>query len=1269
MIGEIPITRSEMEEIGAEIRACIRDLGLPQTIDILDSDYPCVFLVFLTAFGAYNTERDYWGALGDEIGAAREHLFNHRWHRRYLDKVKRRGLRYFEEKESSTPYVTTIRYHGGIPVYSLADYFRVFVLPAVDRPELAEVSTRQALDALLKSAYNVDAPVINFLENSGALGEEFFEACCKLARHYRQRQEILPASDVDLPERVIQAFEDFVQEELLPVEEGARLRLRKPRLLFTPLYEQAHLYVYLPEQEIPLRYADGALEWRIQLPGSQENLRRPCKVRMQRQRMVIEEVYLPLNAAPASALVGLVFIPDDGSGEALLKRWLLPLMLAGEVDQVIAFRADGAALRPGDPLPAEEILLVYPADVELIVEGALQPSRLFGALDGAWAGWQAHGWDLSQAWAVQMQRGGQMVGMPLPVAGKLPLPELCGEPFAHNVDPSGTPLYIGFVPTLRIPLRPDLPLERELRRWRLDLRSSWSAQPELKENIPFTRIRENISVEDGWAYISLEQFLGSEPVGTYLLTLSSPAEDEIEFRFRLWPKLTLVGVKKALLPGAGGADPQTLTLILPGQALCEAQSGAEGVEATSKIYGWEVTVAPEAVRADLNLVWKREGGEPVRVPLYIPVPRLRWALTLDQDQGQLQWATRLIQRPLDIVLQSASGALHVSMPGLDQAQYLALDLVEVEDEDRVRQTVMFRKTPFAPDWQRVSFEILRDTLKRSESLARLDLIYQPSRSEETVRIPLLLLSRRLEVSDVDLQSVGELRWRLTWNQRYQVRNRRVLLQPAWQPWQEAWEFGIPDQGKNQLILSSMGLISARYQVHFYTATPDEPALQAIPPQREVAIVDLCTPDERLAELAAQESDAIAKHNYETSFRAALETACIHEDLNQPQQRDLKLSELAKSIVHISSLPLLLGFFRWLDNHQIQSPYNSFFRKYMFKPELVRQVLARYRKEHPDLRAYLAYVPIVRDIYAESARMIAQHSDTPAVLSACLSRLLQQEDDGLAQLIVELISAARLSNQDAVDLLARKPAWASKALAALPVSPAVDQLLADFLVKAGNKQLDLTGAEDQSLLLRTLPYVKDAPSRRPFVKDLLEASCQEVYPVLMRAQEAQQIQVEELEQLLALKPKWALKLLGDLPESKTRQTLREHLTQQFPAAAGIISPGNHLKTRAGIAKLLTIKTGDERELQSAHLRQSNIRLMLEVGEGVLKEKFILDCSTLTMRFVNAPIIFACGHCDFVSPSRKVIDRHHRDCHPYESLQIGTSQKQISVDLNEIEIIES
>ncbi len=603
-----------------------------------------------------------------------------------VHKVKTLGLRTFDFEDVNNPYVTTIRFHGGIPVYSLPDYFRFIVLPSVDRPELNDVPSSLALQTILDTVFHVDAPVRNFLENSGEFGVEFFESSRQLARHYRQQDSILSADEVDLPEHIIEAFETFVQDVLTPAERGLKIRFRKPVLLFTPFYDRGHLFVRLPEQEIPLRYADGQLEWHISFSESSILIQRPCKVKMQRQNMVTDELYLPLEATPKSVNISLIYHSADQITEAL-REWSIRLKVSDEADQIIAFRGkDGVLLHPGDPLPAEELLLVYPASINLQLEGTDHPSRVYGNLFGAWKGWKANGWDLSHSSTVQMLRDGQLVGLPIPIAGKLPMPELQGEPEPHDVDPSGTQLFIGEIPKLHIPIRPDMPIHRELDRWRIKLSSVGPADPELDISCQLGNYQNNIHVRDNWADLDLSGVLGQSPVGAYTVCLSGPIDDEIEFRFRLWPKLAIHGLKPALFPGPAGPEAQTVIMRLPENARCEVQSGSEGVAVNQKLFGWEVLISPETTQAGLNLIWKHSGHEDVSVPFYLSIPRLRWAVTLDQDQGEFTWSFQAIQRSIDQILQSSASALHVEMPGLDAAKQLSLDLIEVDETENVRQS-------------------------------------------------------------------------------------------------------------------------------------------------------------------------------------------------------------------------------------------------------------------------------------------------------------------------------------------------------------------------------------------------------------------------------------------------------------------------------------------------------------------------------------------------------------------------------------------------------
>ncbi len=1266
MIGEVPLSRQEMEDIASGVRSCIKRQGLPQASEILDTNYPYCFLTFLTAFGAYNTLRDYWGALGEEIGVTREHLFNHGWHRRYLEKVKKLGLRHFVGEDPARPYVTTIRYHGGIPVYSLPDYFRYFLMPSIERPELSEVTARQALDVLLKTSYHVDSPVINFLENSGALGEEFFESCRTMARHYRKQQEVLTASELDLPERVVQAFEAFMTEELAEADRGRKLRLRKPVLLFTPYLEQAHLYIRLPEQEVPLRYAESRIEWRVQ-PSGDITLSHVCSIKMQRQHMVIEGELLPINARPQVIHASLISIDLKDSSEDVLRRWVIPLMPHPKAVQFVAFRADGTALAPGDPLPAEELLLVYPGDLDLEVEGSSQSSQRIGRLYDAWDGWQAHGWDLSKSWSLQFTREGQAVGEPIPVAGKLPVPEFLGEPTRFSVDPGGTPLYIGEAPVLRIPIRQDVSVGRELSRWKIDIRSSWMARPELQESFRLTRFQDLVEINDGWVKFPLGYIFAMDSAGTYSVCLSGPIEEDIEFRFRLWPKLTVMGWKKALFPDSGGADWQTLSLLLPSGARCEPQAGAEGVEVKDNGYAWEVKVSPETVRADLNLVLTKD-GELVRVPIFIPIPRLRWALTLGQELGQLRWTTRLIQMALEQVVQNDVGSLHVCMPGLNSAFCLNLQVIESGDQETVRQEESFQKTPFALEWLRLPLGKISGTLRHSSSMVRLELLYRASRAEDDIHIPLVLLSRKLEISDVDLQETGELNWQLTWKELYPVKNRRVLLQPAWQPWQPALEVKIPDNNSGDLLLPDMSLPPARYYLHFYAAPLDDPALTEIPDDVAPIVIDLCVPEERLAEIIRLEWEANHSQNHDMLFRYTLEAACIYADIGNFKKRDEKLSELATQCNHINNVNLFLGLLRWVNRHLGEDNMNRrFFRRFLYKPELVQSILQRYHRGQPELRSYLAYVPELKNLYTKSAYLIARYTDDPLILSTCLRQLIEKQDDDLLPLMIEMISSARLSNQDAVDLLVKDTAWSLKAFLTIPSDVTRNQLLADLLSRPNISTSILPPEASRMLIDDAFPHLTDQAQRKRLLKVLVEQGQQDSYRSLVsRAALSSLLSNADVDELVAINPKLAIQALRDAPASETRQAWLARLTRDYPKFSGIIATGTRVRTRAGVAEITAIKKGGE-SVENASLLDPDVVIHLVCGAGVQSEKITVNVSHQILRFENCKEVFTCGHCNFVHPNRRVLDQHHREKHPYQNLSIGSTLAQIKISVDEIEIL--
>ena len=305
IIAEIPLSHADIEDICMGMRASIQRNGISEATRFIIHRYPHTFLVFLSGFAAHNTNQGFWDQLATAVGVSGYEIWNSRWPYLFIDEIKRHGLIYFDREDASHYMVTTVRFHGGIPAYSLPDFFERLLLPTVKRPTLSEVPTKQAMQAVLKTAYFVDSPVINFLENSGTLGEQFFNSCRKLARHYLQNSgDLLPAATLNLPEYVVNAFADFMEQG---EEEGQTLRLRKPALGANPFGDLDRVWLKLPEQEIELRYAAGSLEWRIAWPGLQTPEQVCCQLLRRRQSTLIQEAFYPIEAAPNQVSVSLIY--------------------------------------------------------------------------------------------------------------------------------------------------------------------------------------------------------------------------------------------------------------------------------------------------------------------------------------------------------------------------------------------------------------------------------------------------------------------------------------------------------------------------------------------------------------------------------------------------------------------------------------------------------------------------------------------------------------------------------------------------------------------------------------------------------------------------------------------------------------------------------------------------------------------------------------------------------------------------------------------------
>lgn len=174
IIGEIPLHEQDLREIADAVHQMEEDKGISFATKFMESEYPFTYLCLLSGFSAINTEVNFWQAFADYIQIDRSRIINYKWHQLFVRLAEAYKLLVFNFDDTNTPYVITIRFHGGIPYRCLADYFERIIEPAVIRPDIRELEYQQRLDHLVKTARYVSKPVLNFLEYSGDLGLQFF---------------------------------------------------------------------------------------------------------------------------------------------------------------------------------------------------------------------------------------------------------------------------------------------------------------------------------------------------------------------------------------------------------------------------------------------------------------------------------------------------------------------------------------------------------------------------------------------------------------------------------------------------------------------------------------------------------------------------------------------------------------------------------------------------------------------------------------------------------------------------------------------------------------------------------------------------------------------------------------------------------------------------------------------------------------------------------------------------------------------------------------
>ncbi len=1038
LLGEIPLEQPQHAELERALGAFVRRYGLTEATRRLRQDYPAAFVAYLAFKAAFNEERGFWERVSEVIGLESSHpLFHpaHHWGQTFLEIIAQRSnLRKFENV-GGLEYVTPIRLHGGIPAFSVPDFFRYILLPSVEKAPYDGMDDQAALQALLAhyaAELFVDDVVRYFFQHGGQPAQSFFSKCRRMARLAQAGQPLPDAAELGLRPYILQSFETLREQTAEPAA-----RRRKPRLFFDP-YTPAFRIV-LPAQPLSLEQAGSRYAGRLYDSQTGAIYAEEDRLRARRHGTdwTIEEIEWTLEEPLPSVQVGLF---PEGQDEALLSYSLRLLPRAGEPPLLAFGYADGALRRFSPTLPAQTLWLLFPAGAELRFEGTARQVEALHPFAPPWQDWQAGAWDLAKVRLVRLLQDGKDLCPPIAVSALLE-PALVPADLPPQVTPVEEKLLYSAPPQLRLPLRDAQNPLPELQGWKLTLESRYAARPAGRWEGAADSLPYEIRAEESCALISLAPWLGEAPFGTYHLTCSPRGKVAVELPFRVCAGLKIEGLQPYYLPDEkDGAPPVRFQVRLPPAARLYAETTEIEVAEDG-----QVAVPPAAAQADLRLEIPNE-PERIDIPLRVTLPRLRWALLL-QPGAALEWQHQPLTRPLPELLQAdrirSRPRLRVELPLLAGEKPLtSLQLVTAAQQTPLQTS---ESRLLAARWVEFDLSAFFDTLcaHPDESVFEFRLELLDASRDLDVFLPMLRFSRELEIRVCYFESRSEGGWRLHWREPRPLRHRRLRLWSLWQPWADPLEIPLPDDAPPSDsapegwwmydIPEEYGLPPSEYRAHFVAVAPYESnPLPPFPPEDAIE-VQVVTPQSRLwhieNELAAARPGA--------AFALRFEKLCIYRSQNHAQDVQQEIRWLLThwrdaSLIHLEALT------RWLGRYDSSEDQRAFLL-YLFREESLKR-LEEERYPADFIQKYLENITSVRTINPESARRVLRLAREPQVIVSALQSLFKSESEEARLAFWEALEQGRFSEADAAQILARYESFARELLKGAPPSPPRRRLL-------------------------------------------------------------------------------------------------------------------------------------------------------------------------------------------------------------------------------------
>jgi hypothetical protein len=712
--------------------------GTP-AIDRLCRNFPALLISYLVAEGIHSYEAGtYWGKLTIPILRAHQGSLGPQ----FEEALGRLHLDDFDElleEERAQRYVSRILVHGGIPRYSLSDFFSLLLSSL--KGGSSEAADLVAVWRSRKTRFQgIDKPVERFLLRGGEVALDLLNRCIEMVLEEARTGTVPSADELGLPAYVVQAYVSMPVIERQSARVATATSFPRPKVELDP-WDPFGPRIHLPAVTEDLRDA----EWRLNDGARLVNIRartdRTERAMLQPAfswsvglwrgyELIREFTFEALEEMPL-----LLFDPSNGRLVASRQILRLESVWALHPDGTLGLTTDRAGSLP---VPVRE---EFP-----------DPA-------GAWHGYIRRHYDLSGVPVVFVQREGSDARM-IRVVTPNQRPRLVAEAVGGVTTAEGYLVYPAF-PHLEVP-----PVDRiAAAKWRLSLRSGNESTQTTLDRVP----------SGGDDLYDLQPLLAGTEAGVFGVTLRGPLGSDVRDEFAVIPDLVVDRPSWPLLPSDGPSQIR-LTASVP-----SPHSAWEGV----------LEVPEDADEATISI----PTDDVSTLRLRVTVPRVMWSIDRSDDPRSI-FGNRILGTATEEISEGIASALSVRtrLPGIPVT--LALT-----DGDHLLQTSDTEQTSGAEG--RWTFELapFAGTLRASTAPVLSFELGIAGRREPVARVFTRLSVHNLAATVTMRGARADVE--LTFEENRPLRGRVARLWPLDRPWLEPEATAVPDDARGTAVLEDV----------------------------------------------------------------------------------------------------------------------------------------------------------------------------------------------------------------------------------------------------------------------------------------------------------------------------------------------------------------------------------------------------------------------------------------------------------------------------------